>query len=373
MADAFADEVRLATRDALQHLDERLARARPRTPGDTHPAPPVRSALCELGAFGLEAPESVGGAGRSFADACAVLAEVGRLALPHVALAPLALGVGAALLDYDADRRRANLKAIASGEWMSTAALTGPDGTPHAAGVAAKPDGAGFRLSGAVGFVPDAAAADVLAVAARTPGADRPDCLFYVARTAPGVHVEAQRTVDPSQSLAVVRLDDVAVTDADAVAPPGAARAAVATMLARAAVAAAADSVGSAGRALELTVDHLQTRQQFGRPIGSFQALKHRCANMQVWLQMARAAVEHAARVIDDPRQGAAAAAIAKSYCGRYCPKIVEEAVQLHGAIAFTTEHVLHLHLKRQQLDAALFGDPLWHRATITRLAVPAP
>jgi alkylation response protein AidB-like acyl-CoA dehydrogenase len=225
-------------------------------------------------------------------------------------------------------------------------------------------------LRGTARFVPDARDADTVAVAARRPGAPQPDCLFYVARTAPGVGYDDQPTVDHTQSLGTLRFDDVVVSAADAIVPPGEATPAIGHLRDRAAVATAADSLGSAERVLELTLDHLRTRYQFGRPIGSFQALKHRCASMHVWLQLARVAVEHAALVIDDPAQTAAATSIAKSYCGEHCATIAAEGVQMHGAIGVTTEHELHRHLKRQQLDAQMYGDPLWHRRRIAELAL---
>lgn len=371
MADEITAEIRDTTRQALRRLSE--SAGRDRTADTVASAQELQRTVIELGAPGLEIPESDGGAGRSFADACTVIGEAGRLVLPRSSISLLALGVGAALLDRDPDRRRADLDSMASGAKGITAALTGPDGTPDRVSVDAIPNGTGFLLRGCAGFVPDGHSADVVAVAARLPGAPQPDCLFYVQRSAPGVEWADLRTVDPAGAFGALTLNEVPVTRSDALGPPGESDADITRLLNRAAVATAADSVGSAERALELTVEHLRARHQFGRPIGSFQALKHRCASMYVWLQLARVAIEHAARAIDDAKQASAAVSIAKSYCGQHCCTIAEEGVQMHGAIGFTTEHEMHLHLKRQQLNAAIFGDTRWHRRRIAGLAVPAP
>jgi alkylation response protein AidB-like acyl-CoA dehydrogenase len=371
MPDEFRAEIRSVTRQALRGLPGSADQDQA-TPGAVGTIQALRQALVELGALGLEIPESDGGTGRTFADACAVIGEAGHLVLPSPAVSLLALGVGATLLDHDPDRRREDRKFLSSGTKGITAALTGPDGTLGRVCVDAVPRGTGFVLRGTAGFVPDADSSDVIAVAARLPGAAEADCLFYAPPSAPGLDWKHLPTVDPAQCFRTLTFDEVPVQQSDALAPPGEGRAAVTHLLNRAAVAVAADSLGSAERVLELTVAHLRTREQFGRVIGSFQALKHRCANMYVWLRCARAAVEHAALVINDPRQASAAASIAKSYCGQTCCTIAEEGVQMHGAVAFTTEHEMHLHLKRQQLDAAVFGDPLWHRQRIAQLAIPA-
>lgn len=372
MPDELRAEIRSATRAALRGLSEPAGQNWTAQEG-VGTAQALQEVLVELGALDLEVPESEGGAGRGFADICAILGEVGRLVLPNPATSLLALGVGAALLDHDANRRHTDLESMSSGAKVITAALTGPDGTPERSSVDATPHGTGFVLRGTAGFVPDGGYADMIAVAARLPDADQADCLFYVPRSAPGLDWQDLPTVDPAQCLGALTLDDVPVHQSDALVPPGEGGAAITHLLNRAAVATAADALGSAEHVLELTVEHLRTRHQFGQPLGSFQALKHRCANMYVWLQLARAAVEHAALVINDSRQASAAASIAKSYCGQYCCTIAEEGVQMHGAVAFTTEHEMHLHLKRQQLGAAIFGDPLWHRQRIAQLALPSP
>lgn len=372
MPDELRAEIRNTTREALRRLSESAGKEAA-AQGNVDTAQALRDALVELGAFDLEVPESDGGAGRGFADVCAVLGEVGRYVLPNPATSLLALGVGAALLDRDANRRRTDLESLSTGSKTMTAALTGAEGTPDRISVDAIPNEAGFVLRGIAGFVPDGDCADMIAVAARLPDADQADCLFYVPRSAPGLDWQDLPTVDPAQRLGALTLDDVPVRPSDALVSPGESGAAITWLLNRAAAATAADSLGSAEHVLEITVEHLRTRHQFGQPLGSFQALKHRCANMYVWLQLARAAVEHAALVINDSRQASAATSIAKSYCGQYCCTIAEEGVQMHGAVAFTTEHEMHLHLKRQQLDAAMFGDSLWHRQRIARLALPSP
>jgi alkylation response protein AidB-like acyl-CoA dehydrogenase len=230
------------------------------------------------------------------------------------------------------------------------------------------PDGVrwgGAALSGSVRGVLDAAAADVLLVPART--ADGDPVLVRVKTTA--------AEVTPVTSLDLTRLSDLRFggTPGTVLAAGDAARGAVDAALTASCAVLAAEQVGLAQRCLDLTVEYLKTRYQFGRPIGSFQALKHRCADQWAAITQARAVARYAAdRLAADSASGspdtAVAAALAQAYCGPVAVRAAEECVQLHGGIGFTWEHPAHLYLKRAKADALLFGPAARHRARLAEL-----
>jgi alkylation response protein AidB-like acyl-CoA dehydrogenase len=209
--------------------------------------------------------------------------------------------------------------------------------------------------------VPDGHVADAVVVTATN---DRAETVCALVRTSsPGVRVTVEPTVDQTRRLCRVELDRVEVADADLLGPPGTLTSLPRRLTSVGAIAACADAVGAAERILEVTVQYAKERRQFGRPIGSFQAVKHHCANMLILVEGSRAAVAHATSALDDPTGDAdEAAAVAKSYAGPGCALACQLAVQVHGGIGFTWEHDAHLHLKRAKLDEALFGSASWHR-----------
>jgi alkylation response protein AidB-like acyl-CoA dehydrogenase len=209
---------------------------------------------------------------------------------------------------------------------------------------------AGGGLRGAIRFVPDLDAAGAVAVRA----AD--DALWLVERDALS-DVRRQPTVDRTRSLWSARLDGAAGRILETTAS---------ALRDRAAVALAADCVGGAAACLDATVEYLRSRRQFGRPIGSFQALQHRCADMLLALERARAATAHAAEHPASP----AAVSIAKSLAGDAYVLIAEEAVSMHGGVGFTWEQGTHRFLKRARLNEAWMGDGRWHRRRLARLAL---
>lgn len=337
---------------------------------DEEPAE-LAAEVAELGWFGVEVPEEHGGLGAGFGELAILLEEMGRNLLPAGFAASAVLGVGG-LRHGSAEQREEWLPALAAGERTVTAALTGPDGVPGELGVRAEPVAGGWSLSGGCGFVPALVGLgpeDGILVAAREGEAGAPE-LFLVRAGAAGVNREPQPTYDRSRRLGRLELDRVAVGAADRLGEPGDGAAILAELGDRAALALAADGVGGAERALELTVEHLSTRHQFGRPIGSFQALKHRCADMLLALEGSRGACAHAADL--DLTAGAAAGpvSVAKSFAGDAYVHVAAEAVQLHGGIGYTWEHDLHMHLKRARLNQALAGDSAWHRERLAAAAL---
>jgi alkylation response protein AidB-like acyl-CoA dehydrogenase len=329
--------------------------------------PKLWEQMADLGWLGLLVPENDGGAGAGFGEVAVVLEELGRTLTPSPFTASAVLATSALVLAGNADQRSRWLAPLAAGDRIATVALTGPTGRYAADDVAvrASSEGGGWRLEGSAAFVPDAGVADVLVVRARTEDGEG---LFLVDQDARGVTVEPTPTVDHTRRLATVRFSAVGVDETERIGPDDAAPIA-AMLFDRAVIALALDAAGGAARILELTVEYVNQREQFGRPVGSFQAVKHKCADMLVWSQGATAAAEHAADVLDlDPDGSGEAAAVAGSYALDAFAHVAGDAMQAHGGIGFTWEHDCHLFLKRAKLDQQLFGDPAFHRDRLARL-----
>jgi alkylation response protein AidB-like acyl-CoA dehydrogenase len=334
--------------------------------------PALWTTCAELGWTGLEIPEEHGGSGMSFRELAVVLDELGRALTPLPVLASVVLGTGAVLAAGDAEQRATWLPALAAGERRLTVALGGTSGRydPDAAGVRTVADGAGLRLTGAVAFVPDALACDAVVVAAGDASAPS---LALVPTTARGLGVRPTPTHDQTRRLCELTFDDVAVPGDDVLGAVGGATGTIEWLLDRAATALALDSHGGARRALEISVEYAAQREQFGRPIGSFQAVKHRCADMLVAVETARVAAETAARELPSgPGARSVWPSIAKSHaCDAYA-QVAGDGIRVHGGIGCTWEHDLHLFVKRAKLDQAWFGTSAWHRERIAQQVVDA-
>jgi alkylation response protein AidB-like acyl-CoA dehydrogenase len=329
---------------------------------------PLWREIAELGWLGIEVPETHDGVGGRFADLAVVLEELGRLMTPVPFMSAAALGVGS-FLHARASLRDEWLPRLAAGAATVTAALTSATGDLGFPDIVATGVKGAWSLSGVSGFVPDARSADATAVAARHPGAGTVS-VFLVGAGTPGLTIMPLETVDVTRRLDRVVLNDVHVSRDAALAPIQEGGPLRAELLDRAALAIACDAAGGARRALDITLEHLKTREQFGRPIGSFQSIKHRCADLHLRAGSARTAAVHAAATAEDPFQRTAAASIAKSVAGEAYAAIAAEAVQLHGGVGYTEEYDPHLHLKRARLSVALFGDTGWHRDRLARLAL---
>jgi alkylation response protein AidB-like acyl-CoA dehydrogenase len=322
-----------------------------------------------LGCAGLLIPEASGGAGASYREAAVVAEETGRAVAPVPFLGSAVVATAALLAAGDDEL----LTAVADG--TITAALAVPFAS--APGAAPEPTvrlgppapaggDPGYRLTGTVAGVADALPADVLLV----PADGVPYGLYAVpadaARMTPVV------SLDMTRQLADLAFDNV---PSRRVATGEAAQRAVAAALAAGAAMLAAEQLGTAERCLEITVAYLKERRQFARPVGSFQALKHRAADLWVGVTQARAAARYAAACLaaGDP-DAAVAVALAKAACSDIAVRAAQECVQLHGGIGFTWEHPAHLYLKRAKSSSIGFGTPGGHRASLARLVdLPAP
>jgi alkylation response protein AidB-like acyl-CoA dehydrogenase len=332
---------------------------------------PVASAwprLCEeIGVAGLAIPERYGGAGAGLAETCVVMEELGRNLTQAPMLGSAVLAAQAVLASGDEAARERLLPAIADGSAIAALAWTTPTGHWGTAelGYDARAVGRHWRLAGQAHYVLDGAAADVLLVAATTPNGTG---LFEVDPRQDGVVRTPVTAMDASRDLAVVRLADVTGRriGGDAAAPLAHARD-------QACLALGAEQVGAAERALELTVAHLQTRIQFGQPIGAFQALQHRAADLHVLVESARSLSRAmAAGLAPGPDLGLRAAAV-KVYCSETLTQTASEMIQLHGAIGVTWEHQAHRYLKRAHSGRHLFGSPARHLSAIAARLIDAP
>ncbi|MBL7495055.1 acyl-CoA dehydrogenase family protein [Frankia sp. CNm7] len=356
---AFTEERRELRRAVRAFLDaaspETEVRRLMETPAGYDPE--VWSRLAgELGLVGLVIPEELGGAGASFVELAVVVEEMGRRLLCAPYLSTAVMAAAALLRSGDAAAQKAWLPGIAAGETLATLALAEDAGRWDAAGVTttARPAGDGWTLTGAKSYVLDGHTADLLLVAART---DEGVSLFAVPAGAQGLVRAPLRTLDQTRRLARVELAGVPAT---LVGADGAGWPVVEHVLDLAAVALAAEQAGGAAVALDMAVQYAKDRVQFGRPIGSFQAIKHRCADMLLEVESARSAAHYAAwcAAVGDEAELAKAAAIAKAYCSDAYLRVAADTIQVHGGIGFTWEHPAHLYFKRAKADALLFGAP---------------
>ncbi|MBV8889573.1 MAG: acyl-CoA dehydrogenase [Alphaproteobacteria bacterium] len=330
--------------------------------------------LAEQGWLGIVYPEEQGGSGLGLVDLVVLMEEMGRAAMPGPFLATALLG-GAAIAQAGSPQQRgAWLPRIAAGEVKAALAWTEPNARWDAAGVtlAATETGGGFALTGTKLFVPDAHLADILVVAARTrEGTTMEDgvSLFLVPRDATGLQVTVLPTIDETRKLCEIRFDRVAVPAAALLGEKHAGWGPLARVRDRATVALAAEMCGGAQRVLETTVDYAKLRVAFGRPIGSYQGVKHKAADMLVDIENAKSLTYYAAWALDQELEEAAmAVSMAKAYASDMARKVTSAGIQLHGGIGMTWEHDLQLFLKRAKASEVAFGDAGWHRERLAQL-----
>ncbi|BBZ01284.1 acyl-CoA dehydrogenase [Mycolicibacterium chitae] len=321
--------------------------------------------LSDMGLLGLAVPEQFGGAGAGHVEMSAVCEEMGRALLcgpffSTAVLAPALLAAGG-----DAAEQARVLPTIADGSAVVALAFAeGTAATPPAEPATAAAESAdGWRLTGEKNYVLDAGAADVLYVLAATP---QGPSVFAVQRGAAGFEALPLTGVDLTRKLHRVRFSD---TPARLVGEPGTGAATFAAALEAGGVAMLGEQAGGTYRAMQMAVDYARTRFQFGRAIGSFQAVKHMCADMLLEAESAVSAARHVAAAYDaGDANRAADLALAQAYCGDAYVTVAATGIQVHGGIGFTWEHPAHLYLRRARTDAQLLGDPAWHRERYLQL-----
>jgi len=318
----------------------------------------------EIGLCGLSLPQRYGGSGYSRADRAAALHEMGRCLVPSPFLASAVLAAETVLATGDEEVLVDVLPGLAAGTTLATVAYQEtPGGGRHP--VRAERHGGGWLLTGSRSFVLDGCQAGLVLVPAETDGGTS---LFAVdAASAQGLSKRPMRTLDPSRPQA--RLD-FSVTPGRLVGEPGAGTPAARKGVAHATIALAAEQAGGAERCLEAAVEYAGLRRQFGKPIGSFQAIKHKCADLLLLVESARSAARYAASVSSSPSADEdlyVAAALAGAYCSTAYFTVAAENIQIHGGIGFTWEHQAHLYFRRAKASEAMFGTPLEHRALLAR------
>jgi alkylation response protein AidB-like acyl-CoA dehydrogenase len=314
--------------------------------------------MAELGWAGLALPEEWGGQGLGIVDLAVLFEEMGYVCAPSPLLSNTVVGLALAAAGSDEQKERW-LAPLAAGERRGTPALldAGGRGEPMQFAMTAEPDGDGVRLDGEKVLVMDAASADFFLVAT----AD--GARHLVEKGAEGVTVTPEDSIDLTRRLSSVLLENVRVAAENTL--PGAAEDYRPVFL-RACVALAAESTGVAQRALDMSVAYAKDRRQFGRPIGAYQAVSHRCAQMLLETENSRSAVYGAAWAADaEPESLPLAASMAKAYASDTGWRVPDAAIQVHGGIGFTWEHDLHFFLKRGRANAAGLGDARWHRERV--------
>jgi alkylation response protein AidB-like acyl-CoA dehydrogenase len=374
---AFSDEQEELRRSVRRFLEDKSPSAEVRRLMETTDGydPKIWSQMAnELGLQSLHIPEAYGGQGFSFVELVVVLEEMGRALLTAPFFSTVCLAANAILNAGTEEQKQALLPGIAAGETIATLAFTEPSGKWDANGITmeATPDGSGgYTLTGTKMFVLDGHTANLIVVAARAAGTGGTEGIsfFTVAGDAERLTRTALPTMDQTRKQAKLEFSDV---KAQLLGPSdggvGAGWAALSKTLDQAAVCLAAEQVGGAQKCLDMSVDYAKNRIQFGRPIGSFQAIKHKCADMLLEVESSKSAAYYAGwAAAEDNDELPVVASLAKSYCSEAYFHAAAENIQIHGGIGFTWEHDAHLYFKRAKSSEILFGDPTYHRELLAQ------
>ncbi len=323
----------------------------------------------ELGLQSLHIPEEYGGQGFTFVELGIVLEEMGRVLLCAPYFSTVVLSADAILNAGTDEQKQALLPGIASGETRAALAFTEPNGRWDASGITleAAADGDGYVLNGTKSFVIDGHTADLIVVVARTAGTSGEDGIgfFTVAGDAAGLTRTPLATMDQTRKQAKLEFAGV---KAAALGDVGSGWSALSKTLDQAAVGLANEMVGGAQKVLEMSVQYAKDRVQFGRPIGSFQAIKHKCADMLLEVESAKSAAYYAAwSAAEDNDELPVVASLAKAYCSDAYFHAAAENIQIHGGIGFTWEHDAHLYFKRAKSSEILLGDATYHRELLAQ------
>ncbi|HEY7434821.1 MAG TPA: acyl-CoA dehydrogenase, partial [Methylomirabilota bacterium] len=329
--------------------------------------------LAEQGWLGLIYPETYDGMGLGLVDLVVLMEEMGRAVAPGPYFSTVLLG-GLAILEAGGEGQKKEwLPKIAGGDkrvalaWMEPSAQLGPAGVA----LTAVEKGGRYTLSGAKLFVHDAHTADALVVAARTrPGAGADGVsLFLLPKGTKGIEVTLLPTMDQTRKLCEVTCADVAVGADALLGAAGSGWVPLSRVLDRATVALCAEMCGGAQKVLDMTVEYAKIRQAFGRPIGSYQGVKHRAADMLVDVENSKSITYYAAWALDEGSPEAPlAVSMAKAYVSDAFRRVTAAGIQLHGGIGFTWEHDLHLYFKRAKGSEFTFGDATHHRERVAQL-----
>jgi len=318
----------------------------------------------QLGLQSLIIPEAYGGQGFGYVELTVVLEEMGRFLLCAPFFSTVVLATNTLLVAGDEQACASYLPGIADGSTIATLALTEANGRWDESGIEATATASGdaWTITGEKMFVPDGHVANLILVAARTPAGVS---LFAVDGDAAGLTRTALPTMDQTRKQARLTFEG---TPATLVGTDGAGWETLSTVLDLAAVGLAAEQVGGAQACLDMAVEYAKVRVQFGRPIGSFQAIKHKCADMLLEVESAKSAAYYAGWCASEMNDELpSVASLAKAYCSEAYFHAAAENIQIHGGIGFTWEHPAHLYFKRAKSSELLFGDPTYHRELLAQ------
>ena len=364
---AFTEEQEELRRSVRRFLEDKSPSAEVRRLMETTEGydPSVWAQMAQqLGLQGLAIPEVYGGSGFTYVELGIVFEEMGRALLCAPYLSSVALAANAILASGDDSAKKEHLPGIASGDTIAALALTEDNGRWDQEGITltATRSGDGYSLDGHKMFVIDGHTANLVVVVART---GKGITFLAVDGDAPGLTRKPLTTMDQTRKQARLEFSG---TPARLIGTEGGASAALGKTLDLAAVALANEQVGGAQKCLETSVEYAKVRVQFGRPIGSFQAIKHKCADMLLEVESAKSAAYYASwAAAEDSDELPVVASLAKAYCSEAYFHAAAENIQIHGGIGFTWEHDAHLYFKRAKSSELLLGDPTYHRELLAQ------
>jgi len=336
-------------------------------------SPELWQKMAEVGWLGLVLPEEYGGAEMNFRDLTILCEEMGRALLPSPFISTLIL-VGLPILAAGTEEQKQEfLPKIANGEIVCTLAALEESGDLWADDINTKAvqHGDDYLINGTKLFVPDAKSADYILCAARTKRATDSEegiTLFLIDATEWGIYVTPLKTMDETRKLGEVSFTDVAVPARNILGELHKGWPILEQTALRAKAALCAEMVGGGETVLDITVNYAKERIAFGVPIGSFQAIKHKCADMLTSLEYARSLMEGAAEAIkDDSPRAPVIVSMAKSFCGDTYKQVTNEGIQIHGGIGYTWDHDMNLYFKRARSSDTAFGDSNYHRELIAQ------
>ena len=367
---AFSEQQELLRATARQVLERECPPAMVRRWSDDPQgySPELWQKMAELGWMGLVLPEMYGGLGLSFVDLAVLMEEMGRVLLPAPFFSSIALGA-LTLLEAGSDAQRQQLLSrLARGQIKVCVAVLEGDGRYDPRGISMRASIRGNRaiLNGTKLFVVDAQGSDYVICVARTHGGRSPESgisLFVVDMASPGIACTPLMSIDQTRRFCEVSFARVSISLDTMLGGRDTAWPMLQRALDKATVALCAEMVGGAEKAMEMCVDYAKMRLQFGRQIGSFQAVKHKIADMKVWVENAKSVVDYAAWAVDrDAPEAGRVASMAKAYCSQMYTRVTADGIQVHGGVGFTWDHDMHLYFKRAKSSEVLLGDATWHR-----------
>jgi len=334
--------------------------------------------MVEMDWMALRIPEGYGGMGMEQIDMSLLLEEMGRAIVPGPFFATVVLAAEIILAAGTSDQKTQYLKHISDGTIKATLALHEPDGgdDPGYIHMSAERDGDDFLITGTKLYVPDAHLVDFIIIPVNTHVSDNfknSISLFILDAREKGITISPQPTMDATRKLSTVSLDRVRLSKRAVLGELNQAWDPMLHALQRAQVGLCAESVGGAQRAMEIATDYAKVRVQYDQPIGSFQAVKHMCAQMFMEAESSRSMLYWASWAQDhgDKNEAAIAASSAKSYCTEAFTKVASKGIQVLGGTGFTMDNEMHLYLKRAKANQAALGSPKYHRERVMQILSP--